>query len=118
MSSIERSGDQQHVRWASANGYPFNTRLVGKGIYEGYGVGGDGEWDGANGGKGYFTLDGTLQDIIFKVEENHRLVFWEFYHTDAAGNPSAANYNLDIENQVSQEVCQICSRFPVPGIDS
>jgi len=26
--------------------------------------------------------------------------------------------NPDIENQVSQEVSQICSRFPVPGIDS
>ena len=26
--------------------------------------------------------------------------------------------NLDIEKQVSQEVSQLCSRFPVPGIDS
>jgi len=26
--------------------------------------------------------------------------------------------NPDIENQVRQEVSQICSRFPVPGIDS
>ncbi len=26
--------------------------------------------------------------------------------------------NLDIENQVRQEVSRICSRFPVPGIES
>ena len=25
--------------------------------------------------------------------------------------------NLDIQNQVSQEVSQLCHRFPVPGID-
>ena len=25
--------------------------------------------------------------------------------------------NLDIQNQVSQEVSQLCSHFPVPGID-
>lgn len=100
MASIGIGGDQQHTRWTSANGYPFETRFVGKGIYEGYAVGGTGSWDGATASPGYFTLDGTLQDIVFKVEENHRLVYWEFYHTDAAGNPSAANYNLDIEYQV------------------
>lgn len=116
MSSIEYSGDQQHTKWGSANSYPFYARLVGKGIYEGNAVGGDGAWDGADGAPGYFTLDGTLQDLLFKVEENHRLVFWEFRHTDAAGNPSAANYNLDVEYQTKGTLLWSRIYDAVPGV--
>lgn len=99
MSSITKAGDQQYTRWSSATGYEFTARLLAMGIYEGYAVGGNGNWDGTTGGVGYLTLTGVAQSILFKVEENHRPVKFEFYHTDAAGNPSAANYNVDIYYQ-------------------
>ena len=95
MASVGVSGSQDFSRWLSANGYNFLTRFVGKGVYEGYAVGGQAVWDGDNGQPGYLELDGTQQTIMFKVEGNHRPVMWEFYHTDGT-NPSTANYNVSI----------------------
>lgn len=96
MSSHIRTGPTAYSRWLSGTGHKFQTRHVGKGIYEGYATGQDGAWDGTATEAGYITLDGTIQDIQFKVEGNHRIVMFEFYHTDGT-NPSAANYNIYIE---------------------
>ena len=96
MSSHGLTGKYNYTRWISGTGHHFRIRQVGKSIYEGRAVGQDGAWDGTAGHAGYITLDGTIQHIQFKIEGNHRLTMWEFFHTDAT-NPSAMNYNVYIE---------------------
>ena len=47
----------------------------------------------------------------FRKEEMKHIASLIFKVITSIGNP-------EIENQVSQEVHQLCSHFPVPGIDS
>lgn len=97
MASVSKSGDMDYTLWPSTTGHPFNVRFVGKGIYEGRAEYGQGSWGGTDyGGPGHIDADGTVQNVMFKVEGNHRPVRFEFYHTDGT-NPSVANYNLTIE---------------------
>ena len=84
--------------WPGA--YPFRPKNVGRNIYQGVAYQGEGNWasaTGTPGSIGYITLDGTLQTLSWRMPVQHRPVRLMLYHEDAAGNPSAANLNVDYD---------------------
>ena len=74
--------------------WPFKLEYVGTGVYEGTPKEGHGKWESI---AGKVALDGTLQDIYFKVPFNHRPVRVLLYHIDAGANPSAAAYSWGLD---------------------
>jgi hypothetical protein len=70
---------------------------VGKNVYCGRATAGIGSWEGQAEEPGYITMDGTLQEIYFKVEGPHRPVRIVLHHEDGSGNDSSAVYNLNYD---------------------
>jgi len=80
--------------------YPFKLEYIGVGVSEGVPKVGHGLWETT---AGKIALDGTLQDIWFKVPFNHRPVRLLLYHIDAQAAPSSAAYSwwLEYESRAS-----------------
>ena len=97
-SSIQVSDTFEEHEWPSTGaGYPFQVSQAGRMVYQGRAMAGIGSWEGQAGEPGYITLNGTPQELRWRVPYQHRPVRIVLFHEDGGNNPSTTNFNIDYE---------------------